>query len=55
MRYHVLYGKRGYPMSAWFSDLASARQFAQSFRRVGYSVSIWEHSAEGAREIEVDS
>lgn len=52
MRYQVVYSKRGVPFVFWTKDKDNALKMADGLQRAGYSVSVWQHNTDGAREID---
>lgn len=53
MRYQIVYNKTGWPLTVWKDDEAAARKMAASLRKAGYSVTVWAHTAEGARKTDI--
>lgn len=49
MRYQVVYSKRGYPITTWAKSLEEAVKKADSMRKCGYTVSVWEHTKTGSK------
>lgn len=53
-QYQVVYLKiknGGYPLTAWFDNFSSARDFVLRFRAAGYSCDVWEHTDKRARRV----
>lgn len=46
-QYQVIYCK-AQPLSCWCETAEEATAKAEMFEKVGYSVTIWEHTEEGA-------
>lgn len=53
MRYQIIYSKRGYPLIAWRDGEREAKDLADKLRKVGYGVTVWLHSAAGARKTDI--
>lgn len=53
MRYQIVYCKRGLPLTTWANTADQARQLADQLRRVGYSVDVWQHTADGLRKTDL--
>lgn len=43
-RYQIVYNKSGYPLTTWSNNPDQAHELAEKFRKVGYSVDVWEHT-----------
>ena len=52
MRYQIVYGK-SLPVATWTDTEDKARKLAADLRRVGYSVTVWEHTAAGSRKTDI--
>ena len=50
MKYQIIYTKT-VPAIAWRDTLAESEALARQMTRYGYTVSVWEHTENGAREI----
>nr|UVY20146.1 MAG: hypothetical protein [Bacteriophage sp.] len=49
-RYQIVYNKSGYPLTTWSNNPDQAHELAEKFRKVGYSVDVWEHTDKGAHK-----
>ena len=49
-RYQIVYSKQGFPIVTWANNAESAHKTADRLRAVGYSVNVWEHTQQYARE-----
>lgn len=47
-RYQIVYTKSNNPMTTWCDNADRAIAKAEMFERVGYNVTIWEHTKQGA-------
>lgn len=52
-RYRIIYNKTGYPLSTWTTTLDDAKSKADMLRAVGYSVTVWEDTLTGTRQIDL--
>ncbi|MHA3677890.1 hypothetical protein [Faecalibacterium sp. PGM34] len=53
MRYQIVYCKHGFPLTTWANTADRARQLADQLRRAGYSVDVWQHTANGSRKTDL--
>lgn len=50
-RYQIIYSKSGLPMTTWASSLDSATATAARLTRLGYEVTVAEHTKDGSKVI----
>lgn len=53
MHYQIVYMKRGFPFTTWANSAERAHQLAEQLRRVGYSVDVWQRTADGSRKTDL--